>query len=192
MIGKILPVAVILLACSSAGADLLPLDQAEMQSVTGREGIAVEMDFRVNANADGSVDASVPLVERRIALQFANRADKWLVLKDYHGRIYIPALNLNAARTPIAATPYEDLNRYKDENGVPLLASPHDIPVLQMTYPKGMDIYDLTIGGMAIEYGATGYSNASAASFVGLKVGNSIAGQPAHLDMQGKVYMYGF
>ena len=104
----------------------------------------------------------------------------------------MPLIYIDAGLTPSAATPYVDLNRFKDKNGVPLLASPNNIPLVQVSYPKDIEIWNLTIGGISMEHGATGYLNADSSTVGGIKISNSAPNLPATINMQGSIGIFGF
>lgn len=178
------------------------LSQDELSGVTGQEGIRLGLELRMNTDENaqpitagtgftncGSA-TNLTSTSCRLAIQFANRVDEWVVFKNFSAYLNAPAIYLDAARTPVAATPYEDLERFRDENGVPLLASPHDIPNIAFTFPEPIQL-GITIGGISVEYGATGYLNANSNSFMGLKVGNTDGG-PAVLNAEGSMQWYGF
>lgn len=178
------------------------LSQDELSGVTGQEGIRLGLELRMNTDENaqpitagtgftncGSA-TNLTSTSCRLAIQFANRVDEWVVFKNFSAYLNAPAIYLDAARTPVAATPYEDLERFRDENGVPLLASPHDIPNIAFTFPEPIQL-GITIGGISVEYGATGYLNPNSNSFMGLKVGNTDGG-PAVLNAEGSMQWYGF
>lgn len=187
-----------------AVAEMVPLENAEMESVVGREGIAFEWDLRINADENGNPLASLPLVERRIAIQYANRADEWLVFKNVYGRINFPNFTLDATTSSLSPTPYPDTARFVSGLGVPV--SPYGQPNLLITFPEAIEFYNVTIGGLAVEYGAvpatvdpnsppnTGFfaDPTDANSFIALKIGNSIPGQPGTLNAEGSLTVFGF
>lgn len=197
---KLTLVAAVLLPISAVAME--ELSQDELSGVTGQEGIRLGLELRMNTDENaqpitagtgftncGSA-TNLTSTSCRLAIQFANRVDEWVVFKNFSAYLNAPAIYLDAARTPVAATPYEDLERFRDENGVPLLASPHDIPNIAFTFPEPIQL-GITIGGISVEYGATGYLNANSNSFMGLKIGNTDGG-PAVLNAEGTMQWYGF
>lgn len=180
-----------------ARAQLREVGSEELSAITAQDGVGLELDMRINMNADNTRAAicTTNLAHCRLALNYANRNDlggEWLVLKNYYARFMFPTINLTSATTPAAATAYVDMSRFYDETGtVNLLGTtPYGIPVLSLEYPEPIRMF-MNIGGMAIEYGATGYSNVDERSFMGLQVGN--VGQPlAEITAKGKVLLYGF
>lgn len=179
-----------------AAAELSEIaSEAELSSVTGQEGIAVELTIRLNADALGN---KLPFCtatpsQCQLGINYANRNDsggEWLVLKDYYGVLSIPTLNLSGAYTPSASTPYRDMTRFQDENGGQLLNDPNNLPALELEYKEPIKLL-LHIGGAAIEYGATGYATTDSRSFLGLHIGN-VGGQMAEIDIRGKAYVFGF
>lgn len=189
------------------------MSDGELSTHSGQEGVAMFMELRLNADTNGQPLTSPSMAANssdfancgsladysstgcRLALNFANRNDlsgEWLVLKNFYGTAKIPLMYIGATKTPAAPTAYEDLDRFKDENGVPLLASPHDSAALQVEFPEDIEIWNLTIGGLSIEYGATGYLNNAKPSFGGLKISNSVPNTPALISAQGRMSIYGF
>lgn len=189
------------------------MSDADLSRHTGQEGVAMFMEWRINADTDGQPLTAPTLAANpaafancgsltnlsstgcRMALNFANRNDlsgEWLVAKNFYGTIKVPLMYIGAGKTPAAPTAYEDLDRFKDENGVPLLASPHGSAALQVEFPEDIEIWNLTIGGLGIEYGATGYLNNAKPSFGGLKISNSVPNTPALISAQGRMSIYGF
>ena len=192
---------------------------AELSSATGQEGIGLQMELRINSDQYGNALTSGNPGDRgmlaanagdftncgsttnfssigcRMALKFANQSNgggEWLVLKNFYGRIVMPLIYIDAGLTASAATPYVDLNRFKDKNGVPLLASPNNIPLVQISYPKEIEIWNLTIGGVSMEHGATGYLNADSSTVGGMKISNSAPNLPATINLQGSIGIFGF
>lgn len=181
------------------------------------------MEMRINADAQGKPLTNPTLAANkadfancgsltnlsspgcRLAISFQNRNDTngdpiWLVFKNYYGRQYFPAIFLDSGITPNSASPYADLDRFKDQNGVPLLASPNNIPYLKFSAPKALEIWNMTVGGLAIEYGPTGYLNANNKNVGGIKISNSAgvidaggnSNLPATINIQGSVGLFGF
>jgi hypothetical protein len=193
---------------------------AEMAAATGQEGIGLQMELRINADQYGraltasSVGNDRPLIAAnsanfancgsttnfsstgcRLALKFANQNNgggEWLVAKNFYGRIVMPLIHVDSGVTPSAATSYVDLSRFKDKNGVPLLASPNNIPVVNISYPKEIEVWNLTIGGLSMEHGADGYLKNDGGSVGGLRISNSVPDMPATISLQGSIGIFGF
>ena len=177
----------LLLLCGFARAEMQALSTDEMGNVTGREGIAFEWDLRINADANGVPLASLPLTQRRLALQLANRPNEWVVFKGFTGRINFPTFNLDAYVLPVGPTVHADVARFGLDN-------PYGRPAMIMSFPDAIEFYNFTIGAVSVEYGATGYLNdpTDSRSFLGLRLGNSIPGQPGLLTAEGQATIYGF
>lgn len=208
------------LALSSSVQALESMADVEMAAATGQEGIGLQMELRINADQYGraltaaSVGNDRPLIAAnstdfancgsatnlsstgcRFALKFANQNNgggEWLVAKNFYGRIVMPLIYVDSGITPAAATSYVDLNRFKDKNGVPLLASPNNIPVVNVSFPKEIEIWNLTIGGLSMEHGATGYLNADSSTVGGVRISNSVPDMPATISLQGSIGIFGF
>lgn len=183
-----------------AMAEFQPMDDREMSGVTGREGIAFEWDLRINSDANGDSLTSIPREERRLALKFAERDEaggEWVVLKDFSGRINFPRFTLDAFITPSAPTARADTSRFVSGTGASV--SPYNQANLLVTFPEDIEIYNLTVGGIAVEYGdgltaGSGFraDPTDSRSFMGLAIGNSQAGQPATISAEGQMTIFGF
>ena len=196
--------ALVALCAGPVLAEMVPLENADLEQVVAREGIAFEWDLRINADENGDPLASLPLVERRIAIQYANRSGEWLVFKNVHGRINFPNFTLDSITSSLSPTPYPDTSRFVDGLGVP--QSPYGKPNLLITFPEPIEFYNVTVGGLAVEYGAVpatvdpnsppniGFfsDQTDADSFIALKIGNSIANQPGTLNAEGSMTIFGF
>jgi hypothetical protein len=195
-LGLVLPLG-LLWAVAPINA-MQPLSPEELDAVTGQEGIAFEWDLRINANEDGSPDASLPLVERRIALSIAERTNEWLVFKGFTGRIYFPTFFLDAGRSPNSPSGYADIGRFIDGLGLPV--NPYGAPNLTISFPEDVQIWNLTIAAMSLEndnsplMGVPGYLQdpTDSRSFLGLSINNSIAGTPATVNVEGSLRLFGF
>lgn len=180
-----------LLASASASAELLAVSDEELSAVSGQQGVAVELDMKINLDpATNGPLASIPIGQRRFALSYNNRPDKWLVIKNYYARIFIPKLNLDGTRTDASGTPYRDLDSFKDSNGNPLLANPDNIASLSIQYPEPLYLL-FNVGGISFETGAAGYNNPSEASFLGWRLGNANS-QLGQITPLGKMRIIGF
>lgn len=101
---RALPLCLLLL-CPLATADLALLSPEEMDAVSGRDGVAIGLDLRLNADANGNplplCTTAATYRECRVAWAFSNRGSddvdkKWLVLKGFTGTLKIPYLSLDA------------------------------------------------------------------------------------------------
>lgn len=177
------------LLAGPASAELLPMSAGELTSVTAREGIAFEWDLMINTDETGDPNAlGLPLVEKRLALKFAGRNDgggEWIVLKNITGRLNFPRFTLDASLSSPAPSAHADTSRF---DGAPIYGQPN----LQVTFPEDIEIYNFTIGGAAIEYGATGYLLDNNGSFLGLRIDNAVPDQPGTIQAEGTMSIYGF
>lgn len=94
------------LLAGHAMADLNSLSNDELEDVTGQQGVAISLDWRLNVNKQGTIlplcTAAATYRECRIAWAFNNRGTddvdkKWLVLKGFTGSLYIPYLRVDAS-----------------------------------------------------------------------------------------------
>lgn len=94
------------------------LADEQLAQLVGREGIAMDLELRINADSNGNALASLAscsgnLNPCRIGLEFQGRAGNWLMLKDYFGIMKINELLLNGYYTAVAGPPvYFDALRF--------------------------------------------------------------------------------
>lgn len=91
---------------------MVALDDGALSAIDGREGVAVDLELRVNADATGAPLASLGGCTGnnnpcRIAFKFFNRESgstgnkgEWIVWKDYYGLTRINNLWIDAGQTP--------------------------------------------------------------------------------------------
>lgn len=138
----ILPVILALLLAPGLlpALPLQSLADEELGSVAARDGIAVSLDFRINAQADGSaVPASeCPAVAGlaagascRLAVNFAAHTGMWAVMKSYRGIFRLANVHLDATNLPNLWT----VHTGNGANQNPYLAGydPRNKPAIQLT-----------------------------------------------------------
>ena len=196
LLGNFLPVALALYVLPAFA--MVEMTGDELDQVSAQAGIAFEWDLRVNANENGSPDVSLPLIERRLALNIAARPGEWLVFKGFTGRLYMPTFFLDSGRSSVSPTGKGDASRFIDGLGSPV--TPYDQPNLIMQFPDEIEIWNLRIAGMSIERDNTpipatpGYLQdpTDSKSFLGLAITNSVPGFPATIKVEGAVRLFGF
>lgn len=117
---------------ADAGMDMQPLSEEEMEGVSAQQGIAIGLEYRINAKENGDpVDSSeCPTVggltggkSCRLALNYADRDGMWIVLKGYRGIIKFANVRLDAT-TFGGSTVHRDLTTYMggyDPNSKPAI-----------------------------------------------------------------------
>ncbi|WP_146026893.1 DUF6160 family protein [Alcanivorax sp. MD8A] len=236
---------------SMASADMVAMGDNSLAAVAGQSGISIGIELDINVqdmNGDGVVDLTgnnfTPIsgcgtgnyddgsfLTCTLALSFANRANEWLVIKDYYGSMRVDNLFLDAGYLVDAGndpTTYAP-GKFLDSDGSTCLIDPtgnncgssgvppsyfDDLAGLMIRAPGSRDAagnftaptynptsrqsdgYDslrlgLSIGGMAVEYGATGHSQNVNGSFLGLKIADNNSPY-AGADIQGQAYLFGF
>lgn len=195
------------------------MSDGDMSAATGQEGIGLQMELRINSDQYGRALTVANPGDRgmlaansadfancgsstnfsstgcRLALKFANQNNdggEWLVAKNFYGRIVMPLVYVDSGFTPTNASQYVDLNRFKDKNGAPLLASPNGIPLVNVSFPKEIEVWNLTIGGLSMEHGADGYLKNDGGSVGGIRISNSAPNLPAIISLQGSIGVFGF
>lgn len=207
-----------LLAMLSApllASELLALDDSELSGVTGQEGIALDVELRINTDASGAPLASLNDCSGvgnpcTLAVQFNNRlggGGEWLVLKDTYGLLRINNLWLDAGETPLLSSLYPNPRRFLNQDGSACLTgqgsapncTANGLPALTMTFPGTVGVFEtdvnwsLNIGRMAVQYGAEGFlpGNDNNRSFVGIRIDDRIYDN-ARIDIDGSVSLIGF
>lgn len=181
--------ALAMLVPGLAVAELSPLTTEEMDTIRGQDGVSFEWDLRINADATGTPLAICTGVDRtacRIALEYENRTDEWVVFKGFSGRFYWSRFNLDAFTSPASNTGVGDASRFTTQ--------PYSKPHLSITFPEPLEIYNFQMAKVAIEYGATGYAadGGDSRTFLGMAISNSIAGQPGTMTFEGEMTVWGF
>ncbi|MDI1302907.1 MAG: hypothetical protein PSX71_13460 [bacterium] len=181
-------VAGLLMMTGVSIAAVEPLADTELGMVSGQEGIALQLDFYMNATPDSSRvakpnDDSVPLSAApfsnctglgngcRLALQFNNRAPDWLVFKDFYMGARIYQINLDAGALSAASpsgTGYYDVSKFQSVSGACLLpggvcsvAAINGLNALVLSYPGTTLTYNSTaavVGGVPA-FGSDGYTS---------------------------------
>jgi len=185
------------------------LKDEQMANVTGQEGVALDLEFRVNADSDGNALDSVGNCQGlanpcNLALQFANRdavGGEWLVLKDMYGVLRFNDLQLDGSRLPALSSAFANPSRFEDQNGICLLpndCTPNNSLALLLTFPEtagfNADIeWRLNIGRAAVQFGPEGFlpANDNGGSFLGLAIGDTVT-DIARIDINGGIQLYGF
>lgn len=126
---------------ASSHMTLAALDDGSLSDISGREGIAIDLELRVNTDAVGKPLQSLNYCSGnnnpcRIAFNFLNRESgavgqkgEWIVWKDYYGLTRINNLWIDAGQTPAVASGYQDVrteaggNRFMNGSGTCLLDS---------------------------------------------------------------------
>lgn len=183
-------VSLLLALLASAAHALQPLSLDEMQSVQGQDGVSFEWDLRINADVNGTplsmCTNGVDQTACRIALEYENRDDEWVVFKGFYGRFYWSRFNIDALTAPQADSGYGDATRFTTQ--------PYGKPHLEVRFVDPLEIYNFRMSRVAIEYGPTGYAAdpTDQNTFLGLAIGNSVAGQPGTMTFDGRMTIWGF
>lgn len=206
----------IALNCNFANA-LESIPDNELSDVSAQQGVALDLEFRMNTDANsaplaslGNCTGTTAANKCKMAIHLNNRdsgGGEWLVLKDIYGSFIIKNLYIDAASLPAAASPYANDSRFLDQAGTVCLpdglgasgcaARLQGKPTLSMQYPGLYTVFEsdvqvhLNIGRAAIEYGATGYNNDLRGSFMGVLVSDTTQTR-AKIDIDGKIQLYGF
>lgn len=197
------------------------LDDNILQSIAGREGVSLDIEVRLNTDAAGVPLASLSSCSGnnnpcKLAIAFNNRPDKWLMLKDYYGTLFIPKLYIDKTSAPATVSAYKELARFQDKNGGCLLgagkttacvdADIQNHPALKLSSPGATGTFEsdilanLFIGRVAIETTDTsttpatpGYDRDANGTFLGLQLRDTSTSAPqAKIDVDGHIAMFGF
>ena len=152
-------------------ADLVPLNDAEMEGVTGQN--AIQISLKMHNNVEVQDDNHVALSHCntapgtynpcRLGMEFVDKERNWLVMKEFYGYLNLVDIRLEGVRLPstsTAHTAYYDPDRFKREDGTCMIAGcdPRGLAAIEMTYPsaKGTGEYGdmlpfLNVGRMTVE-----------------------------------------
>lgn len=141
-----------LLASAVPAADtaMQPLSEDALADVRGQAGIAMDLEWRLNADASGN-PIPCPTVgsatDCRLALSFAERQGMWIVMKDYRGMVRLRNIWIDAANLPAGWTTHT-------VNGT------SQSPYLAGYDPRGKPAIQLTAGNWAtaLAGGATAFN----------------------------------
>lgn len=126
----------------NAGAgEMAELSETDLSGVAGQAGIAMNVEWAINASASGSTVTPVACPtsamhangtpECRIALEFADRAGIWLVMKNYYGLVRLNKVWVDAARTRSTASGYSNAASVAR---FPVAFNPNNLPAVQLSY----------------------------------------------------------
>lgn len=185
------------------GMAMEPMGDAALSGVTGREGAVLELSLDLNANDNGLLDESVSEVERRWALQYANRGweggftgGDWLVATDFKLILDIPYLGLNSGDSPSSYNHGQGKADYLgafDPYGNPVLALNLDEP-LELGMNNGLAITRDSVSNGSIT--TPGWARTDIQPFVGIRIGDAdVDGQgkgPTDITLNGTGHLFGY
>lgn len=202
-----------------ADSGMAALSETELATVSGQQGVLVNLLLRNNVDAGNAPIGCTAVVNSpnpcRFGLEFADRADTWLMFKEFYGTFQIKDLRMDATTLPASNTIYWDVNRFDSNDGVagcgatPLLpaCNPKSLTTMKFTYP-GADApgtYDdflsfLNIGRVWLEFkstptaGVDGYlKDTSLNSVLGVRMSDTSAlNASAKIRFRGTGYVYGY
>jgi len=195
-------------------AGMTALSESELATVSGQEGVLLNLNFRNNVDASNTPIGCTPVVNTpnpcRLGLEFAARAGKWLMLKEYYGTFQIKDLRMDGTFLPTTSTAYTNSSRFQDRTGACLIAlcDPRGLHSIKFSFP-GTDApatYDdflsfLNIGRTWLEFdtavepaGTRGFDrDTTLNSALGVRMSDSTSlNAPAKMRFRGTGYVYGF
>jgi len=108
-----------------AGEGLTPLSESELAGINGQQGVLFNLAFRNNVDAANAPIGCNAVVNTpnpcRLGLEFAARAGKWLMLKEYYGTLQVRDLRMDAGFLPGSPSAYSNTSRFMDAAGNCLL-----------------------------------------------------------------------
>lgn len=209
--------AIMILAGVSSSAlagDMQALSEDALSSISGQEGIAMNLEIAINSTVSGNTvtPTACPAntADCRLAFQLNDRTNQWIVLKDYYGLIRLNKVWLDAATSDASASAYV----YSSASDPVLVAVPNRFPsginfysqpMVQLSYDHsslgastsfyGDAAIYLNASRMTMEFGTTGYlNNAVTGSALALKMadGPNAVNGAAQIRFDGKMQMSGF
>mgnify|MGYP005848631117 CR=1 FL=1 len=214
-------VTLLLMALASTSlhaGGLQALDDQQLAAVVARDGAALDLEVRINTDADGNPLASLnncagvgnPCV---LALQFDNRLSgggEWLVLKDFYTIMRINDLLIDGTETPNSSSAFADPRRFLSQDGQTCLtgqgsggASPtctaNGLLALKLGFPDSGSAFNadielaLNIGRASVQFGPEGFlpSSDNGRSFLGLRINDRIH-DTGQIRVGGSMSMFGF
>lgn len=203
----------------SPALGMMALDDGSLAAVSGREGIAVDLELRVNTDSAGAPLSSLSYCYGnnnpcRLAFQFHNRGSgggEWIVWKDFFGTMKINNLWIDAGQTPSSGSGYQDTvanNRFmggalgttclldSSKTAATCHEAARNKPMLAQRFNNGaaggIQLF-MNLGRVATEYGTTGYNSDFRGSSLGVLIGDTSSRYaPAQMKIGGKVGLYGF
>lgn len=184
-----------------------PMEDDQLASVSGQEGVQLTLRLRNNVAANGTpIGCSGLLNPCRMGLEFSGREGIWLMLKDYYGVLAINDIRLEGDLLPAVNTGFQDASRFLGTSGSCLISGcdPRGKQAVRITYPfsKAIGQYNdftllMNIGRTALEFdnGATpGYMrDAASGSVLGFRMADSSAlNAPSRARFDGAAYVFGF
>lgn len=180
-----------------------PLGSTEMSAITGRDGAVLEVALDLNADSSGLLDTSIDPVQRRWALQYANRGwtggsvgGDWLVATDFKLILNIPYLGLNSTDIPSSYNHGQGKAGYLggfDPYGGPALALTFDEPV-EIGMNNGLAITRDQVSNGSIA--TPGWARTDLTPFVGIRIGdagpNGKGRGPTQITLDGQGHLFGF
>lgn len=201
----------LLMVTGQSGAEgLHPMEDDELQAISGGDAIQLTVRLRNNVDASNSPIGCTPgtLNPCRLGLEFSAREGKWLMLKEFYGTIAIEDARLQGGFLSSGDSSYRDTDRFLAADGATcLLAScdPNGQAAIMLTYPNAKaagEYSDMTtflnIGRMALEFdvdaATPGYmidNNQGSALAVRMSDSESVNGA-AQMRFDGSAMIYGF
>lgn len=192
---------------AGAGQALEQMDDSALSAISGREGIALDLELTINADSNGNPLSNLsycsgvgnPCV---LGLLFANRnagGGEWLVIKDFFGVLRFNDLQLDASRLPATSSAYANPERFEDLSGTCMIAGcdPSGGLAALFSFPEtpgfNADVeWRWDIGRGAVQFGANGFlpSADNNASFVGVRVADTV-NNIGQIDLNGSLQLYG-
>lgn len=207
----ILVLMVLLFGTPSYAGQLEPLNDQELQSVSGGEALQFDLRLRNNVNENNDpIGCSGNLNPCRLGLEFTDRDGRWLMLKEFYGTLDIQDVRLQSASLNESDSPYRDATRFEGSDGHCLLTNcdPNGLSAIGINYPfnKEAGHYQdlktfLNIGRVGIEFdhasngGVTpGYlRDQNDASMISYRISDSSAANaPMQMRFDGSALIYGF
>tara|TARA_Y100000588_G_scaffold220704_3_gene234601 strand:+ start:1126 stop:1749 length:624 start_codon:yes stop_codon:yes gene_type:complete len=204
---RILPLLMATLFANHTVHALEPVNDDELATVTGAEGVQLSLRLRNNLDGNGAPrHCTGSLNGCRMGLEFAGREGIWLMLKDYYGALEINDIRLEGDVLPGTATSYADPDRFLSLTGDCLVndCDPSGLQAVRVSYPasKGPGEYNdlnllVNIGRTALEFddGTTpGYMrDVAGGSVLGFRMADSqTLNAPSRSKFMGNAYVFGF
>ncbi len=158
----------LVVSLAQAGS-LEPLNDAEMESVTGQNAIQLTVKMHNNVQVKDNEHVRLSMCDPngagyspcRLGMEFVDKERNWLVMKQFYGYLNLTDIRLEGVSLPTTNTAYYDEDRFKRADGSCMIAgtcNPRGLAAIEMRYPssKGPGQYQdmqtfLNIGAMVVE-----------------------------------------
>lgn len=205
---QLIPALCLLASTSALSQGMTPISDEGLAAIDAQEGIALNVDFVVNAYLDKDTGIATPIAcpagvpDCRLALEFNDMDGAWLILKDYYGAFSLNSVWMDANTTQSSASGLCDSDcqarfpggfNANNRQVVQFSYDHSDIGLGAAFYGDGDLFYE--IGRITAEFGSNGYlTDNVTGSTLGVRISDSSdpGNAAAQIRFDGRMQLYGF